>query len=51
MSAQPVKIKQPDIITKGEFMKSLFRPNNSLVEFRNIDVKHDMTIGEKAKEK
>ena len=51
MSAQPVKIKQPDIITKGEFMKSLFRPKNSLVEFRNIDVKHDMTIGEKAKEK
>ena len=46
-----MKIKLPDIVTKREFMKNVFRLKNYPVEFHNISVKHDMTIDERAKEK
>ena len=46
-----MKIKLPNIITKKEFMKNLFRLKSSPVECHNIVVEHDMTIDEKAKEK
>ena len=43
---RPVKIVLPDVLVKNSFMKNLNKLKNLPDQFKNLSIKHDMTVDE-----
>ena len=47
---RPVKIVFPDVLVKNSFMKNLNELKNPPDQFKNLSIKHDMTVDERKNE-
>ena len=48
---RPVKIVFPDAIVKNYFMKNLNKLKNPPDHFKNLNIKHDLSVDERKNEK